>query len=216
MNFTRLNWDDCTYKHNLKQSVGSSDYLLNTPLSDCRSCFVTDPSMRTAATPGVVGSTSGPSVCANKPLIDVDSELRIMNRKASNCPTDQYLPSANGFCGLRNFQDCQTAIPKEDTRISNPTCTLRCSGWNRWEWLCKNPQENALVPFDFGINNRLIVKDNHRPIVHDPINQASCLPPLNMSDDMVQYDPTSCMQPNQDIPSTTWRTCKTYAGYANA
>ena len=31
--------------------------------------------------------------------------------------------------------------------------------------------------FDFNINNRLIVKDNHRPCVPRPIDQSPALPP---------------------------------------
>ena len=31
MNFNRLNYDTCTYQHNLKQSVGVADYILGMP-----------------------------------------------------------------------------------------------------------------------------------------------------------------------------------------
>jgi len=209
MSFNRLNWDNCTYKTNLKQSVGTADYVLGTPRVECRACFSTDPSVRMSSVPPI---STGISTCISQ--VDVDSELKIITRKASNCPTEKYMPGKE-FCQLTNFPDCQ-AIPREDTRISNPPCTLRCSGWNRWEWLCKNPQDNSLVPFDFNINNRIIVKDNHRPCIQEPINQSAALPPLNLSDDLVSYEPSQCMKPSTDIPSTHWANCERYAGYGKA
>lgn len=209
MSFNRLNWDNCTYKQDLKQSIGTADYILGTPRVECRACFSTDPAMRMSSVPRI---STGISTCLTTPLIDVDSELKLITRKASNCPTDKYLPSEKPFCKLSNFPDCQS-LPREDTRLSNPPCTLRCSGWNRWEWLCKNPQENSLVPFDFNINNRIIAKDNHRPCLQEPINQSAALPLHNQDDSVVAYDTSSCMRPSSDIPSTHWRSCKTYAGY---
>ena len=58
---------------------------------------------------------------------------------------------------------------QEDTRLSNPPCTLRGTGWNRWEWLCQDPQEE-LRPFDFNISNRIAAKDAHRPCIPIPIS----------------------------------------------
>jgi len=210
---TRLNYDTCTYSTNLKQSVGSGDYQLNTPRNDCRACYTNDPSMRLA---NVVRSSLGDSTCSDRPLIDVDSELRIMNRRATNCPTGKYMPSDRPFCTLTNVQECVTVRPQEDTRLSNPPCTLRGTGWNRWEWLCKDPQEKALMPFDYNINNRLVVKDNHRPCLPTPLNPLAALPAMNASDAVIAYNPESCMTANTDMPSTTWRKCNTYAQYAKA
>ena len=197
MSFCRLNWDNCTYKQNLKQSIGTADYVLGTPRIDCKACFPADPAIRLASVPGI---SKGGGEC-NSP-IDVDSELKLLGRKASNCPTQKHLPRETPFCAAVKIPDCQ-AIPREDTRISNPSCTMRCTGINRWEWLCKNPQDKSLVPFDYNISNRIIVKDNHRPCVRDPIDQSAALPPPN--DIVVSYDPTGCMRPNMDIPSTHWR-----------
>lgn len=211
--FNRLNYDNCTYSHNLKQSIGSVDYLLNTPRNDCRACFSTDPSLRMSNS---IRSSHGVSTCKNIPLVDVDSDLKLITKPATNCPTKKYIPGKENFCDLKNYPDCDSRdnLPQEDTRISNPTCTLRCTGWNRWEWLCKNPQEKALVPFDFNINNRLVVKDNHRPCLPVPINQVSALPALNGSNDEIQYNPQTCLLKNNDVQSTSWKQCNAYALYA--
>lgn len=208
---TRLSYDPCTYKHNLKQSVGSADYMLNTPRPDCNACFPLDPSIRLSNS---VRSSEGISVCDNMPLIDVDSELKLISRRASSCPLQKFIPTGKPFCSIRNFKACDRLVPREDTRISNPPCTMRSTGVNRWEWLCKDPQEKALVPFDFNVNNRLVVKDNHRPCVPSPINQLPALPSSNGSDQVIEYNPSTCMKPTSDVPSTSWRKCSTYAGYS--
>lgn len=204
MSYSRLNYDRCTYTQNLKQSVGPADYVLGTPRVECRACFSTDPAVRMSSVPRI---STGVSTCDQDALIDVDSELKLITRKASNCPSDKYLPKEKAMCKLNNFPDCQ-ALPREDTRLSNPTCTLRSTGWNRWEWLCKNPQDNALVPFDYNISNRIVVKDNHRPCIQEPINQAAALPVMNQSDSTFAYDAKSCMMPDMTPPSIHWRgTC---------
>lgn len=203
MSFSRLNYDFCAYKHDLKQSKGSGEYILNTPIIDCQACFPSDPSLQFQG--------SGTSICDDKPLIDMDSELRSITRKASNCPTKKYLPQANENCSLKHFPDCRS-IPNENTRLSNPPCTARCNGWNRWEWLCQNPQDKALIPFDFNISNRLVVKDNHRPCLPTPLNQANFLPVHNNSDSVVEYK-QDIQQLENNIPSIHWRKSGSYAPY---
>lgn len=214
MNLTTLNYDQCTYRHDLKQSVAPADYQIGAPRNECNACFPIDPRVQMGS--GYAGGTGGEfggAVCENKPLIDVSSELRNMTRKASNCPSDKYIPG-QPYCNLRNIPDCQSMRQSsEDTRLNNPPCTLRSTGWNRWEWLCKNPQDKALIPFDFNISNRIVVKDNHRPCIPVPLSFAPSLPPLNYSDDVYKYE-FVCQQPIKEIPSTHWRKCDSYAGYA--
>lgn len=205
MSFTRLNSDTCTYEHNLKQSTGPSEYLLMTPHDRCNECFQTDPSIRMSHQ---VRAPSGVSRCADHHIIDVDSELKNIVRPATNCPTGKYL--GEKFCNLKHFRDCDRRAPTEGTRLSNPPCTLRGTGWNRWEWLCRNPQDKALVPFDYNINYRLIAKDNHRPCIPKPIDQTPSLPEKN--EEEVYYQPQP--RPISDFPTgLTWRNCGTYAGY---
>lgn len=205
MNFTRLNDDKCTYKSNLKSSVGPGDYLLNTPTIECQNCFTFDPHS--------ISKGTGVALC-NKPLVDVDSELMGITRKASNCPTEKYLPTQQAFCSSKPLVNCR-GMPVEDTRQSNPPCTLKSTGWNRWEWLCRNPQENALVPFDYNINYRIIVKDNHRPCLPEPISPVPVLPILNNSDETYNgLKPfESCMKPSQEVPGVNWRKGCEYAKY---
>lgn len=198
MSFNRLNYDDGTYQHVLRESIGPGDYQLGTPRLDCGGCFFPAPDVRM--------NTYGAGICT-KELIDVDSELLGLRRKQSKCPADKYLPSEKEFCKTTMPKDCHE-LGREDTRLSNPPCTLRGTGWNRWEWLCINPQSKALVPFDFNINNRLVVRDNHRPCVPKPLDQQAALPP--MENNLVRYDWSSrCTEPFVDVTSPPLGVCET-------
>lgn len=204
MNFTRLDYDNCTYEHNLKQSVGVGDYIINTPTIECNGCYIRDPTQR-------LGKFVGGSVASDKPLVDVSSELLNITRKASNCPTQKYIPGADPFCNLKHLPVCDS-YTAEDTRISNPPCTLRSTGWNRWEWLCKNPQDKALIPFDYNINYRMIVKDNHRPCLPHPIDFTQTLPPDHFNDTEIT-GVVPCSEVSNEIPSTHWRKACEYERY---
>mgnify|MGYP001185351000 FL=1 len=175
MSFNRLNYDTCAYRQNLYQSVGPGEYRLTEPPNLEEICFAESPQIRL--------QKQGVSIDPTKPLIDVDSELMNITRNASNCPSKKYIPDGTQ-CGktnksesekLHHGKECYFTV--EDTRLSNPPCTLRGTGWNRWEWMCLDPQERVLIPFDYNINNRLVVKDNHRPCIPKPIDVNLSLPP---------------------------------------
>lgn len=191
MSFSRLNYDDCTYMHTLKESITPGEYMLNTPRVDCDGgCY--------HVAPEVPIGTSGATIC-DKELIDVDSELMGITRKATKCPTAKFLPAATPFCNGKAPRECMDLVA-EPTRISNGPCTLRGipNGFNRWEWLCQDPQRNALVPFDYNINNRIVVKDNHRACVPRPLDQSAALPPAeNMK---LCYDWSSKYREGQYMP----------------
>lgn len=212
MSFNRLAYDSCTYQHYLKEAVGPGDYMVNVPRNDCEGCFYPSPYVRI--------QRAGGATC-EKGLIDVDSELMGITRRASRCPTEKYLPCGEDPCTLKMPKDCNGLGP-EDTRLSNPPCTLRGTGWNRWEWLCQNPQDKALLPFQQLINNRQVVKDNHRPCVPKPLDQTAALPP-----GAFQEEPDECpTKPGmaldkgkvaesfvQNYPSIHWRSCNEIRRY---
>ena len=213
MSFNRLSYDTCTYSHNLKQSIGVGEYMLGVPKSHCGDCFYADPKVR-------AGMGSAVAKCADRPLVDVDSEMLGLTRRASDCPADQYIPGTGGYdCKLGALKECADGSPihSEDTRISNPPCTLRGTGWNRWEWLpgCKNPQDDALARFDFNIQNRIVVKDNHRPCLPKPIDQTLALPPFCANDTAKTQEswtaPTT--EKANNLPMTHWRTCSQIKQY---
>lgn len=164
----KLRYDACTYETDLRQSVGPGHYQLGTPTPHCDPCFASDARVQ-------LGAGSGGSVCSTVPLVDVESDLHNLDRRASRCPARQYQPSS--ACTLTPASECRPrALPTEDTRLSNPACTLRGTGWNRWEWLCQDPQDRALMPFDAMIDTAIVAKDNHRPHLACPIDQTLALP----------------------------------------
>jgi hypothetical protein len=170
--FTKLRYDPCTYNVDLRQSLSPGQYVLDVPGQHCTSCLATDSRVN-------VG-TNGGAVCSTVPLIDVESDLHNITRRATGCPAGLYAPSK--ACASVVAPDCRSAarmLPTVDTRLNNPPCTLRCTGWNRWEWLCQDPQDRALAPFDSMVNTAIVAKDNHRPHVACPIDQNLALPAWN-------------------------------------
>ena len=183
MSFNRLDYDTCAYKQELSESIGPGEYQLATPNISCEDCFSKDPQL--------IIQRAGASVAKNVPMVDVDSELMNINRKLTGCSSKEFIPKFNekgeidNTIETKHFEDCN--IPtRENTRLSNPAATLRGTGWNRWEWLCENPQKRSIVPFDLNINERLVVKDNHRPLIPKPIDQSVFLPPQNNEPIQVQ------------------------------
>jgi len=186
MSFTKLSYDKGAYTSNLNQSVGPGVYRLGEPSISCdKQCYPYPPTVRL--------QRQGVSISNKDLLIDVDSELMGITRKLSQDPSTRYQPEGKGLLcssgqpggqgvsgnckrdnNLTHWRDC--FLPAEDTRLSNPSCNLRGTGWNRWEWLCINPQERVEIPFDWNIQNRIIVKDNHRPCIPTPIDSIPALP----------------------------------------
>ena len=191
MSSNRLKYDEGSVRKDLQESVDPGNYYLSTPFVSCpgkTSCFPSNPDLRL--------QKEGASLDKSRFLVDVGSDLKGLNinpgpyRGNSKDPEHKYVPvcqdnlcNSGEPCGQGGIGNCKSGIngnnlhhlsdcfnhPSEDTRISNPSCNLRGTGWNRWEWLCKNPQENIEIPFDYNISNRIVVKDNHRPCIPNPI-----------------------------------------------
>jgi len=207
---TGLSYDACAYAQELDQSTGPGRYVIGTPThASCVECSPADPRL--------VMSHGGNSKCANVPLIDVDSELQGLNRRATKCPSNKYQYGASGnTCELRHVPACNDpAMISEDTLLSNPPCNLRGvdNGFNRWEWLCEDPQERVHPSFDSQVCSRTLAKDNHRPVVPRPVDQSAVLPPFARDD-----RPLSLMQeckgpPPPLLPMTFWRNCQEIRNY---
>lgn len=209
MSFSRKTYDPKEYSDDIRQSVDVGAYFLGTPKQSCQTCYPQDPKITPSSMPiGPIRDNIGGSVCNNKSLIDVDSELRIKSSE----PCGKTCPHPKSFCELKNFQPCSSHITAEDTRLSNPPCTLRSTGWNTFDILPENPMDKVDMPFPANISYRLVAKDNHRPCLPEPINQSGLLPPLNASDEMYE-SPFMRLTPrpgDPHIPSSFWRHCNTY------
>ena len=200
---SRLIYDSCAYEQKQTISAGIGKYQAETPRPYCSGCFPTD-SIRITR----LGGTN----CQNVSQIDIDSEMKLITQKAGVCDKN------NGGikCDSYNFVDCQY-LPTESTRLQNPPSTMRCTGVNRFENLNQDPQNYSFRTRDlktFNISNRIIVKDNHRPLQQTPINQSPLLPYSNRSDAMYNGINTACLngvacKKNTEFdvyPSITWKT----------
>lgn len=227
MSFNRLPYDNCSYKQVLNETTGPGFYQLTTPPNMCEPCHPKDPRVRL--------QSQGVSLNKDTHLIDVDSELIGITRNLSECPERRYLPDCESSqqCGSQAgtgvnqnnskvninyekepipFIDCFTS--SEDTRLSNPPCTLRGTGINRWEWLCKNPQEEIQEPFDFQISSRILSKINHRPCIPQPIDQYNTHPEPNNTQVCDNLKPleNTCAVPTGP-QSIQWQSLETIANY---
>jgi hypothetical protein len=201
MSFSRLNFDNDTYVTKLNESVSSGLYMIETPRVNC------DTKCSYYA-PGVILDKFDDGIC-EKELIDLDSELIGINRKSSRCPANKYLPSDKPYCiNKRAMLDCDS-FATEPTLMSNPKATNKETTMNRWQWLCKNPQEKVLMPFDWNISNRMVVKMNHRPCRPNLIDQSEALPPSCNGN--IQYDWFSKYQKQANmLPGAALSTCDNF------
>ena len=203
MSFNRLLYDPCEQKKNLKEAEAPGLYSLNTPVI-CGNCLEDNPRIIMQKTG--VSMNSGVDWRFYDGPIDVDSDLKNINRPATKCPKVKFNPECNGCettsgqpcgqgvtnetsnsnnklrdswkkCGDNNLVDFPRCyFPTEDTRLSNPACNLRGTGINRFVPLCLDPQSQVEFPGDYQVPTRIIVKDNHRPCVPTP-GVNSMIPP---------------------------------------
>lgn len=180
----RLRYDTDTYRTDLNQSVRPMNWTLDPVRNNQPTlCFPEDPFYR---------STQGVSLKANESLIDTESDLRLLNLRASRDPQKKYLPKCtdnkncepcrkgypcgNGDVLQDKCKQCQDPLidfkvcnrPTTDqTRLSNPQCTMRSTGINRFNPLYLNNQDETkwLVQGEVGISSRSVARDNHFPCI---------------------------------------------------
>lgn len=116
---------------------------------------------------GVLGG-AGVSVTRQAPIIDVESDLLGLPRKATDNPYQKYRPSKGK---LPVFHLREGTLKKDYTRISNPLMNSRGVGVNRFEPMYINPQHKShwWFPNRGGINNRLAEKDKYITVIPKPM-----------------------------------------------
>ncbi len=183
MSFTNLSYDTCAEETHLEESAAPGLYQINTPIL-CNTCFQDNPQL--------INQRGGVSMNSNVDWrfydgpVDVESDLKNINRPGSKCPGGQYQPRCSN-CGVAtngqacgdngahcdndnnnnvDFPDCH--FPIENSRLCNPPSTLRGTGLNRFEYPCNNPQDRLEFPGVKQVSTRLSVRDNHRPCLPNP------------------------------------------------
>ena len=177
-NDTRMRYDKSSYQEQLERSIFPGVYKLVTPHNDCDDCSQYAPN-----DPHIRYQSYGHHTCSMKKAVDDSSELYGLNYKNSKCNSDAYAPNSYISTGcvpkiIDDVRKCST--PTESCRLSNPPCTLKETGINRFDPLCWDPQTKALESFDrIGVNYRMVAKDNHVPYIETPDEQDKFMPVKN-------------------------------------
>ena len=104
MAFSRLSYDNCSYKSERLQSVGTLNWVLSTDR------FINNNPTRIAF--GILGGNDVSIVKGN--MVDVESDLMGVGRTASKCPSLKFLNECSG----KDFGSCQ---PKQLVIRGNPS-----------------------------------------------------------------------------------------------
>lgn len=166
--WNRRLYDGCKTSDDLRMTTGPGRYQLNAPPQYCNATFVPEPTIRQ--------QHWGASLNAQYTKTDVESDLLNINRPTTKSVCNQFNPTTDKIKNGGLTKPKERSFPQVHSRLVDPPCTLRSSGWNRWEWLCENPQESVMIPFDNMVTSRLQQKDQFRPCIPKPIDSEAVLP----------------------------------------
>jgi hypothetical protein len=159
---TRGKWDDFRHMDDMRITSYAGRYAINVPAANCPNTYIVNPTTRI--------QKHGNSWPTQQWKTDVESDLRGINRfgnriRAGDNSCEKgtlYNPDTNRMNNIPLEAAPDGNFPMIFSRTDNPSCTLRCTGWNRWDPLFHNPQETFETPFDFFIPSRSIDKERCR------------------------------------------------------
>lgn len=186
--FERLRYDEDSYNSYLAEDEKRINYLVSVP-PNCRQCRPPQP--------GILAG-QGVSIDPKRSLVEIESELQHLGRPLSKCPANDYQPKCprmfhnnEGYpCGsgvvrgpeanqprLRHLPECPDLGAIESRTIAAP-CTLRGTGFDRWQNLCLDPQcrKTWEFPGEHDISFRSVIRDSFRPCLPKPLDQTAVLP----------------------------------------
>lgn len=150
---TRPRFDDFHQVDDMRITSYAARYYLNPPDANCPVSFPVDATVRMQA--------SGASWPQGKWRTDVESDLKGINRFGNRVSSEKgiYNPKTNPVNNTRYDSAPDESFPTVFNRLYNPPCTLRGTGWNRWEPLPHQPQLTFETPFDFFIPSKSLDKE---------------------------------------------------------
>lgn len=153
---TRLRNDDFRQSDDMRITGYSLKYYLNAPGINCPTSFPVDATTRI--------QKNGASWVNGQWKTDVESDLKNINRLSTRVRDNSasYQPDKNAFNAMPLHAAPDESFPMLFNRMTNPPCTLRATGWNRWDPLPHNPQMNFETPFDFFIPSRSLDKETYK------------------------------------------------------
>lgn len=159
------------YRHDLPKmvenneiSTGPGRYRLGVPNAYGNAAFVPDPTIRM--------QKWGASHDMTSTKTDVESDLWNIGRPTTRSVCGQYTPEQGAAVAGRLTAMPEAAFPMTHARLVDPPCTLRSSGWNRWAWLCQDPQANVMMPFEWGVDSRHAAKDDFLDQIRLPLETS--------------------------------------------
>ncbi len=153
-NLTSSKWDEFHTIDDNRISTYASRYYLNVPMAQGQRTFVVDPAIRLQKT--------GQSLVAGEWKTDVESDLRNLPRTGTRIRCENYSPQTSHITNadMKDAPDAHFSV--NFVGQTQPACTLRATGWNRWEPLIRDPQAHFETPFDHFIPSRLLDKEKCR------------------------------------------------------
>lgn len=153
---TRPRFDDFHNVDDMRITSYALRYYLNPPDANCPASYPMDVTTRI--------QHSGASWPAGKWKTDVESDLKGINRLGSRVRVDAklYNPDTNAMNNVPLQAAPDETVPQLFQRLTNPPCTLRATGWNRFEPLPHQPQLNVETPFDYYIPSKALDKERFK------------------------------------------------------
>jgi len=163
---TRYKHDVGKMVENNEISTGPGRWALGVPNAYGNAVYV--PNVTT------INQKWGASHIMSSTKTDVESDLTNRGRPTVRTTCGQYQPEEGLLLAQQLTPMPESNFPQTSSHLVDPPCTLRGTGINRWQWLCENPQENVMVPFEYLADSRHASKD----AIYDQIRQPIASSPL--------------------------------------
>lgn len=149
---TRGKFDDFHQIDDMRITSYALRYYTNPPDANCPTSFPVDATVRI--------QQSGNSWPTGRWRTDVESDLKGINRFGNRItPKTLYNPDTNIMNNTPYSSAPDESFPTVFNRLSNPPCTLRATGWNRFDSVPHQPQLTYETPFDFFIPAKNLDKE---------------------------------------------------------
>ncbi len=160
--WTRLRTDPFHQVDDMRITSYAMRYYINPPEANCPNTYPVDPTTRIQKNGG--GWVSG------QWKTDVESDLKGINRVGNRIRAENrlYNPDTNRFNNISYENGVDESVPQTFNRLFNPPCTLRATGWNRWQPLFHDPQKTFEQPFDYFIPSRDVDKERCQSYPYRP------------------------------------------------
>lgn len=164
---TRYRHDNGKMIENNEISTGPGRWALGVPNAYGNAAFV--------ATPTTINQRWGASHDMTSTKTDVESDLKNLGRPTVRTTCGQYQPEQGQAVAQRLTAMPEADFPQTASHLVDPPCTLRGTGINRWQWLCENPQENVMVPFEYLVDSRHAAKDSVYTAMDKPLENSKAV-----------------------------------------